>query len=170
MSRSIFPISPRRARCVGATVQGAAALHATVSGSEDRPRVRIEASGDALGIGGSGAAQGRAQATVAWSAQAGRSGGAAADRGGRGVARPGSARGGAAQSRPRSSLVAVGRRQARFQSRRAGRFRRARRRDRYRRNRQDRGARRMRSTERCVWSSPNSARSRGLSGTRSAAG
>ena len=41
----------------------------TVSGTEDRPRVRIEASGGSLRIGGAGAAQGRAQAAVSWSAK-----------------------------------------------------------------------------------------------------
>jgi translocation and assembly module TamB len=52
---------------VGAPVRGTAALRATVSGSEEQPQVRIEASGDALGVGALNAAQGRAQVTVAWS-------------------------------------------------------------------------------------------------------
>ena len=54
---------------LGQTVQGSAELSVTVSGTEDRPRVRIEASGGSLRIGGTAAAQGRAQAAVSWSAK-----------------------------------------------------------------------------------------------------
>ena len=54
---------------LGQTVQGSAELSVTVSGTEDRPRVRIEASGGSLRIGGAAAAQGRAQAAVSWSAK-----------------------------------------------------------------------------------------------------
>ncbi|MGD9615608.1 MAG: translocation/assembly module TamB domain-containing protein [Alphaproteobacteria bacterium] len=56
---------------VGEALRGSAELHATVSGSEDRPRIRIEISGDALGIAAFEAAQGRAQAAVSWSAETG---------------------------------------------------------------------------------------------------
>ena len=155
---------------LGQPLQGAAVLSVTVSGTEDRPRVRIEASGGSLRIGGTGSGAGTGAGGGVVEREAGRSGGAAADRGGRGVARHCAARGRAAQSRPRSSLVAVGQRQTRFQPRRAGRFHRARRRDRYRRNAAGSRSAGARSTERCVWSSPSWARSPELSDTGSAAG
>ena len=85
---------------------------------------------------GSGAGTGAGDGFV--EREAGRPGGASRGRGGWGAARPRPARRGAARSRPRSALVAVGQRQTRFQPRRADRSHRARRRDRCRRERQDR--------------------------------
>ena len=88
MSRSIFPIWPRRARCSAQTVQrlGGAERdgvgHRGPAAGPDRGKRRI-----ARASAASGAAQGRAQAAVSWSAKPADPGGAAADRGGRGAAR-----------------------------------------------------------------------------------
>ncbi len=53
----------------GEKVSGSAELHATVSGTEDRPRLRIEASGESLGAAGLGVAQTQAEAAISWSAK-----------------------------------------------------------------------------------------------------
>jgi translocation and assembly module TamB len=56
---------------VGAPLGGRATLRATVSGSEERPAIRIEAGGEGLAVGTLAAARGEAQATVTWSAATG---------------------------------------------------------------------------------------------------
>ncbi len=53
----------------GEKVSGSAELRATVSGTEDRPRLRIEASGESVGVAALGAARAQAQATISWSAK-----------------------------------------------------------------------------------------------------
>jgi translocation and assembly module TamB len=53
---------------IGEPVRGSAELRATVSGTEDRPVIRIEADGERLAVGAFEAAQGRAVATVSRSA------------------------------------------------------------------------------------------------------
>jgi translocation and assembly module TamB len=51
---------------VGQPVRGSAALTATLSGTEHRPRLQIDATGESIGIAASGAERAEAQATVAW--------------------------------------------------------------------------------------------------------
>ena len=154
---------------LGQTVQGAAALNVTVSGTEDRPRVQIEATGGSLRIGGTGAAQGRAQVAVSWSAKPADPAARlliAADGELLGLALPDGVPRNlgrdlrwslSASAKPDFSLVELGDFTARGAgidiagaagSRSAG----------------------TRSTERCVWSSPSWARSPKSSDTGSAAG
>ena len=53
---------------LGEPVRGSAELSATIAGTEDRPSLRIEASGESIGVAGAAADHAEAQVAVAWSA------------------------------------------------------------------------------------------------------
>ena len=53
----------------GEPLRGSAQLAAAISGTEDRPRLRIEATGESIGFAGSGADRAAAQAEIAWDAK-----------------------------------------------------------------------------------------------------
>src|SRR5262249_57170331 len=50
----------------GQPVRGSAELIATVSGTDDRPRLRIDAAGESIGIAGAGASRADARVDIAW--------------------------------------------------------------------------------------------------------